>query len=184
MSEPVNPASPRQPVFTTPWFQVLATPAADGGQPHYAIQSPDFAVVVALTTQGQLVLVRQYRFAVAKVTLELPAGHVEAGETPEEAARKELLEETGYEADTFTLLASLSPSLARFTNRMWCFFAPDARLAVNAEAQREAGLEPVLYERGLRALLTEPDFASAGSCAALFAALLQGKLGKLRERAA
>ena len=55
----------------------------------------------------------------AAMTLELPAGHVEQDETPEESARKELLEETGHVAEKFELLASLSPSTSRFTNRMW-----------------------------------------------------------------
>jgi ADP-ribose pyrophosphatase len=177
MSEPLNPEAQRHPVFSTPWFQILAMPGCDQGSPNYAIQAPDFVAVVALTAQGQLLLVRQYRFAVDSFTLELPGGHVEPGETPEEAARKELLEETGYEAETFTLLASLSPSLARFTNRMWCFFAGNAKPAADAATRREAGIDLVLYSRGLQALLAESDFHCAGSCAALFAALLQGKLG-------
>jgi ADP-ribose pyrophosphatase len=180
MSHPPNSDPKRQMVFATPWFQVLASPGKDEGSPNYAIQAPDFAAVVALTPQGQLLLVRQYRFAVNAVTLELPAGHVEVGETPEQAARKELVEETGYEADTFTLLANLSPSLARFTNRMWCYFAENARPAIDAAARREAGIDLVLYERGLRALLEEPDFHSAGGCAALFAAMVHEKLGKLK----
>ena len=110
------------------------------------------------------------------VTLELPAGHVDPGETPEQAARRELLEETGYEADTFKLLAALSPSVARFTNRMWCFLAANARPAAGAETQREAGVELILYERGLRALIEEKEFYSAPSCAALLLAVLRGGL--------
>jgi 8-oxo-dGTP pyrophosphatase MutT (NUDIX family) len=143
-----KPPRNRETVFTTPWFQILAEPASGGGQPHYLIQGTDFVVIVAVTPQDRILLVRQFRVPVAAVTLELPAGHVDPGETPEQAARRELLEETGYGADTFKLLATLSPSVARFTNRMWCFLAPNARPVAGAEAQREAGLELILYDRG------------------------------------
>jgi mutator protein MutT len=169
-------------VFATPWFQVLSVSSPTGGQPHYVIQGPDFVVVVAITEQGQILLVRQFRVAAATVTLELPAGHVDPGETPEQAARRELLEETGYEAETFKLLGSLSPSVARFTNRMWCFFAANARPAVGAEAQREAGVDLVLYERGIRALVEEKEFFSAPSCAALLLATLRGGLDPQASR--
>jgi ADP-ribose pyrophosphatase len=90
----------RKTVFATPWFQVLAAPAPDEGQPRYVIQGADFVVIVAVTKRGQMLLVRQFRVAAAALTLELPAGHFELGEAPEQAARRELLEETGYEADS------------------------------------------------------------------------------------
>ena len=91
------------------------------------LQTKDYVSVVAVTEDGRLLLVRQFRPAVGRMTLELPSGHVEPGETPEQAARKELLEETGYLADTFTLLGNLSPDTGRLGNRMWCFFAKGAR---------------------------------------------------------
>src|SRR2546425_13250985 len=142
---PMNDPHPEQkPVFATPWFQILERQAPGKSHPHYVIQSPDFVVIVALDQQGRLLLVRQFRPAAAAVTLELPAGHIEPGETPEQAARKELLEETGHTADTLKLLGTFSPSTARFTNRLWCFFTSDARPALDAEAQREAGLDLVL----------------------------------------
>ena len=59
---------------------------------------------------------------------------------------------------------------------MWCFFAADARPAIGAEAQREAGVDLVLYERGVRALIEEKEFYSAPSCAALLLAALRGEL--------
>ena len=166
----------RKTVFATPWFQVLAAPAPGGGEPHYIIQSADFVVTVAITRQDEILLVRQFRPAVAALTLELPAGHVDPGETPEQAARRELLEETGYEADGFKLLGALSPSVARFTNRMWCFLAANARPAVGAEARREAGVDLILYQRGIRALIEEKEFYSAPSCSALLLATLRGGL--------
>ena len=163
----------RKTVFATPWFQVQE--AATGGKfPNYSINSPDFVCIVAVTEKNEPLLVRQFRHAVAEMTLELPAGHVEKDETPEESARKELLEETGYVADKFELLASLSPSTSRFTNRMWCYFAANARPAPGAEI--EAGLKCVRWTQDLKTLMQESDFYSSGNWAALMAAVAQGKL--------
>lgn len=163
----------RKTVFATPWFQVQA--AAGGGKhPNYAINSPDFVCIIAMTVKQELLLVRQFRHAVAKMTLELPAGHVEINETPEQAARKELLEETGHGAEKFELVADLSPSPARFTNRIWCYFAAEAKPVPGVEI--EAGLQCVRWTKDLKSLLREPDFYSSGNWAALLAAVAQGKL--------
>jgi len=163
-------------VFATPWFQILDRRPPGLDQPYYAIQSSDVVVIVALNDQGQLLLVRQFRPAVNMVTLELPAGHIEPGETPEEAARKELWEETGHESETLELLTKVSPSTARFTNRLWCFFAPDVKPGSRQDLTREAGVEFRFYEHPLTSLLAEKEFISASSYAALFAAVLRGRL--------
>lgn len=163
----------RKTVFATPWFQVQEV-ATGGKFPNYSINSPDFVCIIAVTEKNELLLVRQFRHAVAEMTLELPAGHVEKDETPEESARKELLEETGHVAEKFELLASLSPSTARFTNRMWCYFAPDAKLAPGAEI--ETGLKCVRWTQDLKSLMQEPEFYSSGNWAALMAAVTQRKL--------
>lgn len=163
-------------VYRTPWFQILDRRPPGMDQPYYAIQSSDVVVIVALNDQGQLLLVRQFRPAVAMMTLELPAGHIEPGETPEDAARKELWEETGHETGTLELLTKVSPSTARFTNRLWCFFAPDVKPGSSQDLTREAGVEFRFYENPLTSLLAEKEFISATSYAALFAAVLRGKL--------
>ena len=66
--------------------------------PFYMLELPDYVSVIALTPARELLLVRQHRPVVGRETLELPSGHVDPGERPEDAARRELLEETGFDA--------------------------------------------------------------------------------------
>jgi ADP-ribose pyrophosphatase len=167
---------PEEVVFSTKWFELVAKHPPAFAEPHYSIRAQDYVGVVAQDTLGNILLVKQLRPAVGGITLEIPSGHVERGETPEEAARKELLEETGYVADQFELLANLSPDTGRLGNRMWCFFAGNARRSPESAPGGEEGVEPVLYAGGVRALVQEKDFYSALNCSALFMAVLRGKL--------
>ena len=60
------------------------------------LESPDWINIVAITPEKKLVIVEQFRFGVAKTTIEIPAGIIESGETSQQAAVRELKEETGY----------------------------------------------------------------------------------------
>ena len=133
-------------------------------------------MILALTPEKHLLLVRQFRHGQNMTTLEMPAGHVEKDETPEQAARKELCEETGYEAGALELLSSVAVSTARFENRLWIYFAPDVKPAVNPQHEREAGVELVVWKKDFRALLDEKEFISASTHAAIFAAAARGKI--------
>jgi ADP-ribose pyrophosphatase len=168
-------------VFATPWFHIVAKQVEGSTGPHYSLQTKDYVSVVAVTEDEQLLLVRQFRPAVGRMTVELPSGHVEPGETPEQAARKELLEETGYLADTFTLLGNLSPDTGRLGNRMWCFFAKGARRASETAFHPEPGIEPILFRRALSDLLAEPEFDSALNCAALLLSVVSGDLSVRKD---
>lgn len=124
--------------FECPWLTLVSTPDP-AGRPYYMIDLADYVAVVAITAEGRALLVRQYRPIVDRVTLELPSGHVDGGESPEDAARRELLEETGYAAGELQLLGRLVPDVGRLRNRLWCFFAPDVRRDPAAPAL-EAGV--------------------------------------------
>jgi ADP-ribose pyrophosphatase len=82
------------------------------------IRHPGSVVVLPHLPDGKLVLVQQFRYAARKALWELVAGSLKPGETPAQAARRELLEETGYRAQSFKLLFSFYPSPGFLNERM------------------------------------------------------------------
>src|SRR5215207_2629957 len=97
----------------------------DGGikDPYYVIERPDAAIIFPLTTDGEVVLVSQYRPPLEMIELGLPAGLVEEGERPEEAARRELSEETGYTGGDWEQLGSVASSPSLKDNWAYLFLA-------------------------------------------------------------
>jgi ADP-ribose pyrophosphatase len=86
----------------------------------------DEIMVFALTKDQQVVLIKQYRHGIQDVILEFPGGSVDQGETPLEAAKRELMEETGYAGDRFIALGQVSPNPAIYSNQLYIFLAEDA----------------------------------------------------------
>jgi ADP-ribose pyrophosphatase len=168
----------RNTVFSTPWFDVIAkmTSAASQGPPYYSLQLSDYVSVLAVTENQEFLLVRQYRPSVEAYTLELPSGHLEAGELPAETAKRELLEETGYEAETVELLGSLIPDTGRLSNRLWCYFAENVRLT-DPDFALEPGLELLVCSQSeLVQHILQQQFNHALHIAPILLALLKGKL--------
>jgi 8-oxo-dGTP pyrophosphatase MutT (NUDIX family) len=93
----------------------------------HVAEYPDWACTLALTDDGAAVLVEQYRYAIDRVAYELPAGVVDPGEDPAATARRELLEETGYEAQGWEPLGRLAVEPGRHTNWGHLFLARGAR---------------------------------------------------------
>lgn len=95
--------------------------------PYHVIESPDWVNAIAITPERNIVLVEQYRHAVQSTMLELPAGHVDAGEAPEVAVKRELLEETGCATENWHDLGALFPAASRFTNKVRSYLAIGVR---------------------------------------------------------
>ena len=93
--------------------------------PFFRIEADEWVNVVPITADDQVVMVRQYRHGSREITLEIPGGIVDPGETPAEAAARELLEETGYRADRVESIGWVNPNPAIFENRCHTFLAPE-----------------------------------------------------------
>ena len=120
----------------------MESPRTGDPHPFYRIESPAWVNVVALTDQDELVMVRQWRHGARAVTLEIPGGLVDPGETPAAAAARELLEETGFRAGQLTSLGSINPNPALFANRCHMEVAQDCKRV--AEIQNSATEETVV----------------------------------------
>mgnify|MGYP000917003427 CR=1 FL=1 len=87
------------------------------------LESAPWVNVIALTSDRQVILIRQYRHGIRDVTLEIPGGLAEPADTPLAAAKRELLEETGCRAETWIDLGFVHPNPAIQDNRCHTFLA-------------------------------------------------------------
>lgn len=93
----------------------------------YTIKSSDFVLVLAITEDKELILIRQYRFGADEVHLEIPGGLVNKDEDHKAAAARELLEETGYSGSAPLVIGSCRPNPAIFNNRAYFVLIQDCK---------------------------------------------------------
>jgi ADP-ribose pyrophosphatase len=93
-----------------PWLRLygddVELPDGRQVQGFYSIDMPDHAIIVALTIEDRIVVERNYKHGPRRVCINLPAGYLEPGEDPMDAAKRELLEETGYVAEDWSFLGA------------------------------------------------------------------------------
>jgi 8-oxo-dGTP pyrophosphatase MutT (NUDIX family) len=173
-----------EPVVDVGLFRVTRdlarSPRTHGQRPFYVVHMADWVMVVPLTADGKLVLVRQYRHGAREAGLEVPGGlHDRAGEQPEQGAARELAEESGYGGGELTLLGRLRPQPALFANRAWIYLARG--VAPHAAPAPDPGedLEVVLLDpREVPSRIAAGEISNAMTVAALaLAGLLGGARG-------
>lgn len=145
----------------------------------HVVDTRNWVAVLALTGDGDVILVEQYRHGLGRVSVELPAGVIDPGETPRQAAERELLEETGYAADDWQLLSDVSTEPSRHTTRAVFFFAGGAHRV--GEPHPEASEDIRVTLLGADALLGEADRGGIQHGVHIGAILLAARRGLLQR---
>lgn len=91
----------------------------------FVIEAPDWVNIVAVAKTNEFVFIEQFRHGIEEIILEIPGGMIDEGEAPETAAKRELLEETGYSSNNWILLGKSCPNPAIQNNTIYHFLALD-----------------------------------------------------------
>lgn len=89
----------------------------------FVLTTRDWVNIIPITPTGEVVLIEQYRYGTRTVTLEIPGGIMNDGETPLESARREMIEETGYDSDDVVSIGFNEPNPAFLRNVCYSFLA-------------------------------------------------------------
>ena len=139
----------------------------------HRIDLPNFAVVVPVTSDRRFVMIREYKPAVDRVSLNTPAGGLGPGEAPLDGARRELVEETGYTAERWRALGSFVVDGNAGCGRAHLFLALDAVRSTAPRLDETEEIEVVLLEEAvLRRALEAGEITMLPAAAAVGLALL------------
>lgn len=154
-------------LFNDLWFKVrkdkCETPDGKIIDPYYVYEFPTWVTALALTDEGTVVMVKQYRHAIEEICLEIPGGCVDdTDRNLEEAIARELLEETGYSFQHFQYLGKISPNSSTNSNWMHMYLATGGRKTHSQKLDHNENIDVELYTIDeLRALLNENKIVQA-----------------------
>ena len=137
-------------LFRRPWLTVRrdCVELPDGRQnpEFYVLEYPDWVNVIAITEDGKFVMERQYRHGLGKTCFEIPAGVIEEGEDPLDAAKRELMEETGYGEGKWRKIMTISGNSSTTDNLSHCYVAEGVRKISGQHLDSTEDLEIVLLD--------------------------------------
>jgi ADP-ribose pyrophosphatase len=114
---------------------------------YYVLEYPDWVNTIAITKDGQFVFVRQYRYAIGKTVNELCAGVVEEGESPVDAAKRELLEETGFGGGEWKEWMQISANASTHTNITYSFLATGVEQISDQHLDKGEDINVMIFTR-------------------------------------
>lgn len=141
----------KETVFICPWFRVekesILIPEKKLKIDYFLTYSSDIVTIIALDKEDKLLILKEYKHGYGKNTYTLPSGIIETGETPLKAAKRELLEETGYSTDNFILIAKTFPNP---TSGKFCKYTFLARGVTKESTQKLDQTETIkVFKKGL-----------------------------------
>ena len=161
-------------ILQKPWMTVrqdrVELPTGTVIPEYYVFEYPAWVNVIAITAEGQFVLVRQYRHGIGRVTWEIPAGVVEpTDKTPLAGARRELLEETGFGGGEWCELMRVSGNAAAYNNITYCYLAKGVRQISRQSLDAGEDLDWSLHdENDVKRMLQEGEFVQSLMAAPLW----------------
>jgi ADP-ribose pyrophosphatase len=163
----------------SPWLEVITRDVQffpdSGVETYYAIAQPHYIAAIAVAPEGRILLVRQYRPAIQRYALELPAGLLEQGEEPAAAMARELMEETGYSTRSIKLIGETAACSSRIDNTMYSFFIEAGERASDFVEEPGVSVSSASPEE-LRALILSGEFLEQTHIGVITLAMCRGLL--------
>jgi 8-oxo-dGTP pyrophosphatase MutT (NUDIX family) len=133
-------------------------PGGDRSNEFYVLESRDWCNIIPVTADGKVVMIHQYRHGIEGITLEIPGGIVDSTDaSPLRAARREMVEETGYDSQEIIPIGVVHPNPAILNNRCHSFLAKNVRFVQRQQLDRDEETELMLVP-----LVEIPDCVQKG----------------------
>lgn len=170
-------------LFNEPWLTVrkdkCELPNGKIMPAFYVNEYPTWVSAFALTKDNKAVMIKQYRHGIEEITTEVPGGVVDKGEEPEAAIRRELMEETGYEFESFEFLGRVCANPSTGNNYLHMFLAKGGEKVAEQKLDETEDVEVTIYTIDeVKQLLKENKIVQSLHVSCIFYAL--NKLGEMK----
>ncbi len=170
-------------LFNEPWLTIrrdrCELPNGAIMPAFYVQEYPTWVAAFALTRDNRVLMIKQYRHGIKEVTIEPPGGVVDKGEEPETGIQRELLEETGYQFESFEFLGKVCANPSTGDNYLHMFLAKGGEKIAEQNLDETEDVQVVLYTIDeVKELLRENKILQSLHVSCIFYAL--NKLGEMQ----